>query len=611
MAKVNATQVAIAAEHLNAESTSEEIKRHQLASHRYPLIKSFLEGDISAKKAAKAIGLKPAAFYRLAQRAKGSLSYRSIVSRKTGRPQGAVSEIAEIETLIQQMIDKHYVGKAANFAHVWTECQAEADRRGIKRPGYPTVRRRILSLGKREMDLRKHGAEYVNEKYGPKPGYKETSRPLEWVQIDHTVVDLIIVDSVTRKVIGRPWLSLAVCLHTRVILGFYLSLLPPSAVTVAMLVENCVMPKDRLLAHLKLPGHFWPMHGLVEVFHADNAKEFISDVFSLNLESYGVQVEHRVIGRKFEGGHIESLIGKFMTKKIHFLRGTTYSNAVMRKGTNSEKKAVHSFEELQAILVSNIFTYHETKHSGIEMTPAQKWAEYYDSNPAAKTVPIEEQNHFRYLMFPEVADKLVSDKGIQFNKRFYYSDELKYKIQGKVLIKFDPYDLSYLLVKLDGNLVKIPCVRNQWGRSDNWEMCRYRRQQKSDRNGTVSKEGVEGIHIANAVAEESRKRTAAAKKAAKKAAGIEQHKSYSTNVSGNSSAPEMPAEHAMPVDGLSDCASTTSTPKKRGKKRNYNFQEPDKLPASPKAGQTSVVLDFGALLRTETGADFTEDVVIY
>ncbi|KEZ75588.1 MULTISPECIES: hypothetical protein [Pseudomonas syringae group] len=254
MAKVNVTQVTSAAEHLNAESTSEEIKRHQLATHRYPMIKSFLEGQISAKKAAKAIGLQLAAFYRLAQRAKGSLSYRSIVSRKIGRPQGAVSEIVEIETLIQQMTDKHYVGKAANFAHVWTQCQAEADRRGIKRPGYPTVRRRILSLGKREMDLRKHGVEYVNEKYGPKPGYKETSRPLKWVQIDHTVVDLIIVDAVTRKVIGRPWLSLAVCLHTRVILGFYLSLLPPSAVTVAMLVENCVMSKDRLLAYLKLPG---------------------------------------------------------------------------------------------------------------------------------------------------------------------------------------------------------------------------------------------------------------------------------------------------------------------------------------------------------------------
>ncbi|MDF5890046.1 transposase family protein [Pseudomonas syringae pv. syringae] len=611
MAKVNVTQVTSAAEHLNAESTSEEIKRHQLATHRYPMIKSFLEGDISAKKAAKAIGLQLAAFYRLAQRAKGSLSYRSIVSRKIGRPQGAVSEIVEIETLIQQMTDKHYVGKAANFAYVWTQCQAEADRRGIKRPGYSTVRRRILSLGKREMDLRKHGTDYVNEKYGPKPGYKETSRPLEWVQIDHTVVDLIIVDSVTRKVIGRPWLSLAVCLHTRVILGFYLSLLPPSAVTVAMLVENCVMPKDRLLAYLKLPGHYWPMHGLVEVFHADNAKEFISDVFSLNLESYGVRVKHRVIGRKFEGGHIESLIGKFMTKKIHFLRGTTYSNTVMRKGTNSAKKAVHSFEELQAILVCNIFTYHETKHSGIGMTPAQKWAEHYDVNPPAKTVPLEEQNYFRYLMFPEVAEKLVSDKGIQFNKRFYYSSELKYKIQEKVLIKFDPYDLSYLLVKLNGKLVKIPCVRNQWGRSDNWEVCRYRRQQKSDRNGTVSKEGVDGIHTANSRAEESRKKTADAKKAAKKAAGVEQHKNHSAKVSGHPPEPEAVTGHAPRVDGLSEGATTTPAPQKHNKKRSYNFQEPDKLPASPKKSQAGVVLDIGVLLSTETGADFAEDIVIY
>ena len=148
-------------------------------------------------------------------------------------------------------------------------------------------------------------------------------------------------------------------------------------------------------------------------------------------------------------------------------------------------------------------------------------------------------------------------------------------------------------------------------RSDNWEVCRYRRQEKSDRNGTVSKEGADGIHTANARAEESRKKTADAKKAAKKAAGVEQHKNYSANVSGHPPEPEAGAAHATRGDGLSDCATTTSTPQKHSKKRSYNFQEPDKLPASPKTGKTAVVLDFGTLLNAETGADFTEDVVIY
>ena len=35
-------------------------------------------------------------------------------------------------------------------------------------------------------------------------------------QIDHTIVDLIVVDEVTRTPIGRPILTLAIDVHTRV-----------------------------------------------------------------------------------------------------------------------------------------------------------------------------------------------------------------------------------------------------------------------------------------------------------------------------------------------------------------------------------------------------------
>lgn len=523
MTKEKKPEVQVAS-HLDAEACPKEVARHQLASARYPVIKAFLERKISATNAAQAIGVEPAHIYRLAKRAIGSNGYLCIVPRKRGRPVGAVSEAEEIEALIQRMIDKHFVGKAASFAHVWKQCQAEADKGKLKRPGYPTVRRRLLELGPRELDLRKHGAAYVEERYGPKPGFKVTERPLEWVQIDHTVVDLIIVDEVTRKVIGRPWLSLAVCLHTRVILGFYLSLLPPSAVTVAMLVENCVLPKDRLLASLNLPADFWPMYGLVETFHADNAKEFISDVFALNLKSYEVDVQHRVIGKKHQGGHIESLIGKFMTKKIHFLRGTTYSNPVMRRGVNSEKKARSSFEDLKYIMVCNIKAYHETKHSALGMSPAEKWDQYYANNPPARTVSLEEQENFRYLMYPEVADKFISEKGIQFKKRFYYSSLLKDLIREKTLIKFDPYDMSYLMVKIEGELVRIPCVRNPLGRSENWEMTRFQIQQKGARNGTVSETGGVAMLMAQEREEVAIKNTVAARRAEKKEKGKELHK---------------------------------------------------------------------------------------
>lgn len=48
------------------------------------------------------------------------------------------------------------------------------------------------------------------------------------VQIDHTLVDIIIVDPVERLPIGRPYVTFAIDVYSRCIAGFVLSLEAPS-----------------------------------------------------------------------------------------------------------------------------------------------------------------------------------------------------------------------------------------------------------------------------------------------------------------------------------------------------------------------------------------------
>jgi putative transposase len=57
--------------------------------------------------------------------------------------------------------------------------------------------------------------------------------PLDLMQIDHTLVDVIIVDEEDRLPIGRPWLTLAIDIASRAVAGFTVSLDPPSTVSVA------------------------------------------------------------------------------------------------------------------------------------------------------------------------------------------------------------------------------------------------------------------------------------------------------------------------------------------------------------------------------------------
>ena len=68
------------------------------------------------------------------------------------------------------------------------------------------------------------------------------------MQIDHPLVDVIVVDEIDREPIGRPWLTLAVDVATRMVPGFHLTVEVPCATSVALALSMAVLPKERLLA---------------------------------------------------------------------------------------------------------------------------------------------------------------------------------------------------------------------------------------------------------------------------------------------------------------------------------------------------------------------------
>ena len=78
---------------------------------------------------------------------------------------------------------------------------------------------------------------------------------LEIVQIDHTQADVLIVDRFTRKVIGRPWLSVAIDLATRTVPAFFIGMERPGAGTAALLARRILQPKAARPAHPGLPIH--------------------------------------------------------------------------------------------------------------------------------------------------------------------------------------------------------------------------------------------------------------------------------------------------------------------------------------------------------------------
>ena len=132
----------------------------------------------------------------------------------------------------------------------------------------------------------------------PKTGhFPEVLAPLDVVQIDHTPVDLIIVDDKHRKPIGRPWITIAIDIYSRMITGYYISLDAPSVTSVGMCLARSILPKNELLEQNNIENITWDVFGYPEKIHVDNGSDFRSEDLRKSCALHGINIEFRPLAR--------------------------------------------------------------------------------------------------------------------------------------------------------------------------------------------------------------------------------------------------------------------------------------------------------------------------
>lgn len=115
---------------------------------------------------------------------------------------------------------------------------------------------------------------------------------LDQVQIDHTVIDVVIVDERERQSIGRPCLTVAIDAFSRTIVGLVLTLEPPSAVSVGLCLANTIVDKRPWIERFGRAVD-WPMSGKPKSLFLDNAAEFKSEALRRGCEQHGIRTESR------------------------------------------------------------------------------------------------------------------------------------------------------------------------------------------------------------------------------------------------------------------------------------------------------------------------------
>lgn len=475
-------------------------KDWQTAQKRYEAIKPLLSiipmerRDVEIRSTEA--GVNTATLYRWLQKYNAIGAITALIPRKRGwkEGKGRISVIAE--QVIDEVIKNYYLtNQRSTPKKTVAEVLRICTQRGIDAPHQTTILARIGKVPEKQR-LRERGfKEKARNKFHPVPGkFPNADFPLAVIQIDHTPVDLILVDDIYRKPIGRPYLTLAMDVYSRMITGYYLSFDPPSETSVAMCVAHSVLQKDEWLLLHKVDAK-WPVWGFPKTIHVDNGADFRSNNFQKSCLTYGIGLEYRPVKQPRYGGHIERAIGTIL-REIHDLPGTTFSSIKDRKGYDSEKEAVMTKSEFETWLVTFICkVYHQKLHSAIGMSPLCKWDIGIFGNTEVQGIgppALPADRHTVLLDFLPAYSRTVQAFGVTIDSMPYYSDVLRQWINAEApgergkkrefIFRRDPRDISTIWF-FDPDLkqyFKVPFADLSMPSMSIWEYQQVREKLKRD-----------------------------------------------------------------------------------------------------------------------------------
>lgn len=348
-----------------------------------------------------------------------------------------------VESVIREVLRTRYLTKQRrSMSAVHREVVRLCRSRGLPAPSRGALVRRAEKLDPLATTLAREGVDAARPLRSAGGAPPQVSELLEQVQIDHTVIDVIVVDERHRLPIGRPYITVAIDVLSRAIVGLVVTLEAPSALSVGLCLAHMVTGKRAWLERIGVEVA-WPMSGKPAELYLDNAAEFKSEALRRGCEQHGVTLRWRPPGQPHYGGVVERVIGTMMTM-VHELPGTTFSNTKERGGYDSERLAVLTVGELERWLALAVAGYHGTVHSTLGQTPAGRWADAVANGRAPVTVA----NETAFLVdFLPVVRRSLHTTGFVIDHVWYYCDALKPWIArreqlGKFVLRRDPRDLS-------------------------------------------------------------------------------------------------------------------------------------------------------------------------
>ncbi|NWL78030.1 transposase [Pseudomonas taiwanensis] len=241
----------------------------------------------------------------------------------------------------------------------------------LRVPSESTLRRIIRELDKYETEFYQLGRRTAIKNQSWSKIIRRLRHLLERVECDTQVLDIIVVNAY-GEVLGRPYLTVALDVRSRRIIGWDISLNPPSIEKTIRAIKMSLSSEHE-------------RNGLALLYVTDNGPEFVAKKLRDCLTLLGAEIRFCEPGEPNQKPFVERWFKTLTTGLIHHMKGTTFSNIQERGEYDSEAEAIFTLEQLRAAFQDWLDSvYHSDFHRGLGTSPDIFWEAHTDPAFPAK-----------------------------------------------------------------------------------------------------------------------------------------------------------------------------------------------------------------------------------
>jgi putative transposase len=366
----------------------------------------------------------------------------------------------------------------------YTKAKGTQGQQGWKRPSKRSIYRMLDKSNARRRTQRRFGDRAAVAKFDHNGITPEALYPMEVVEIDHTWLDIHVVDKKYGITLGRPWVTAAIDRYTRMLVGIYIGFEPPSIYSVAQCIKNMVLPKDHLkLLYKNLP--MWEAYGVPVLIVCDNGREFISDGYKDIAVKLKTTIRLAPVKNPEYKGKIERFLKTINESGLSGLPGVSFPNPQERGDYPAEEKARLTLDDLREYLIHWLMAeYVWKRHEGINRVPGAYWRE---SLPLWKPRLANSVDELEIILSRADKAKHRDKKGLVFKGIWYNSDELEHLYEMyadqlyEVDLRINDGDLGYINVIHPKHPKPIKCKARNFEYADGLSLYHHLQIQKAYR----------------------------------------------------------------------------------------------------------------------------------